>query len=294
METDQSVLYIANPTAGKRNLTKLKIAAELLQARFARFAAVYPESLDDLAKVIQKTHADADTIISGGGDGSLNRVLNLMDSTRQKLATFPIGSGNDVARLCNYPKNNDLHLRVNRLLELTAQPTDYCSINNLAYMNSGGFGFDCETLLLRLRMPRWLRSQYYLLAGVTAFSMPARKVIIELPDCKLDGDFYWILGMNNRWIGNGMPITPNAKCDDGLLDFFILRKMNRLKLILCMSSIWGEKHLKMIECDYQQIPEFTITAEEPITHLALDGEIYLNAATILHFKCHHHGIQFYR
>lgn len=293
---DYVALYVINPYAGSIMLDHSRAVAELIRNEFAFLKVFVTSSLDELRRVVTNSHDKCEIIICAGGDGSINRVLNYMDRENQILGIVPTGSGNDIARNCGYSKNSSVKDMADRLLMLTPQPTDYCSINNHLYLNSGGFGYDATSLRIRERTPNCLKSNYFILGGLAALTVsPVKTSITTNKGYKFDGDTFWVLGMNNKWIGNGMPITPLAKIDDGLLDMFILKSTNRVNILLSMNKVWSEKHLSMSETKYLQCESFVAQLEDKtVDYLALDGELYPTDDTRFEFKCHHNALQLLR
>lgn len=293
---DYVALYVINPYAGRDMLDHARAVAELVRTEFAFLKVFVTSSLDELRRVVTNSHDKCDLVICAGGDGSVNQVMNFMNRDSQILGIVPTGSGNDIARNCKYPKNPTVKEIADRLLQLNPTPTDVCSVNKRMYLNSGGIGFDAISLYIRNRAPGFLKSNYFVLGGLAALTVPPMKVEIKTSKgYNFSGEIFWALGMNNIWIGNGMPITPHAKIDDGLLDMLLLKSTSRTRLISSMNSVWSGKHLQLPEVKYLQCESFTVTFTEKQTdYIAMDGELLDSSERELEFKCHPKALQLLR
>src|SRR5690606_2895271 len=110
---------------------------------------ICPEDLDDMRRIVTRSHETHELVLVIGGDGTLNRVLQHVDTKRQVLAILPSGTGNDFATYLGYPAG--LEKRVARLGGLASRRTDFGMIGDIRYINSAGFGIDTETLQERER-----------------------------------------------------------------------------------------------------------------------------------------------
>jgi len=68
-----------------------------------------------------------------------------------------------------------------------------------------------------------------------------------------------------------MKVTPQATLDDGLLDICLLCKINKLKLLCWVPTIFFGQHLRLKEVEYFQASQLSIEAERKL-ELYADGE----------------------
>lgn len=57
----------------------------------------------ELGLVVQEYHKQVDCVIVGGGDGTLNGVVDSLVETKLPLGILPLGTANDLARTLNIP-----------------------------------------------------------------------------------------------------------------------------------------------------------------------------------------------
>jgi diacylglycerol kinase family enzyme len=71
--------------------------------------------------------------------------------------------------------------------------------------------------------------------------------------------------------GGGMKVTPRATLDDGLLDFCLVSKMNKLKLLCWVPTIFFGQHLRLKQVEYFRASQIRIEAARKLD-LYADGE----------------------
>ncbi len=213
-----------------------------------------------------------ETIIAGGGDGTINEVASalmaLPESNRPSLGILPLGTANDFATSCSIP------LQIDNALQLAvkgrAVAIDLAQVNDKHYfinMATGGFGTRITT-----ETPEKLKA---VLGGASYFIHGLMRMdTIKADSCEIRGpDFEWsgdalVIGIGNgRQAGGGQPLCPDALINDGLLQLRLLIAEELLPALLT-SVFSGEKNKNVIETT---LPWLEITAPHDIT-FNLDGE----------------------
>lgn len=213
-----------------------------------------------------------ETIIAGGGDGTINEVASaliaLPESNRPSLGILPLGTANDFATSCSIP------LQIDHALQLAvkgrAVAIDLAQVNDKHYfinMATGGFGTRITT-----ETPEKLKA---VLGGASYFIHGLMRMdTIKADSCEIRGPgFEWsgdalVIGIGNgRQAGGGQPLCPDALINDGLLQLRLLIAEELLPALLT-SVFSGEKNKNVIEAT---LPWLEITAPHDIT-FNLDGE----------------------
>ncbi|PEH55841.1 lipid kinase YegS [Yersinia kristensenii] len=213
-----------------------------------------------------------ETVIAGGGDGTINEVasalITLPEVNRPSLGILPLGTANDFATSCSIP------LQIENALQLAvkgrAVAIDLAQVNDKHYfinMATGGFGTRITT-----ETPDKLKA---VLGGASYFIHGLMRMdAIKADSCEIRGPgFEWsgdalVIGIGNgRQAGGGQPLCPDALINDGLLQLRLLIAEELLPALL--SSVFsGEKNKNVIETS---LPWLDITAPHDIT-FNLDGE----------------------
>ena len=214
-----------------------------------------------------------------GGDGTVHRHLAQLH--RQKIPTLvvPTGSGNDFAKalgirsvnialrawqqFCADQRNvREIDLGV---IRADGQETLFCSV--------AGIGMDAEANARANRMPPWLKSRggYVLAALQSLIAFKAAKMSITIEGREIRRSAFFIAVGNALSYGGGMKVTPQATLDDSLLDICLVSKMNKLKLLCWVPTIFFGQHLRLKEVEYFQASQIRIEAERKLD-LYADGD----------------------
>jgi diacylglycerol kinase (ATP) len=82
---------------------------------------------------------------------------------------------------------------------------------------------------------------------------------------------FFIAVGNAQSYGGGMKVTPHALPDDGLLDICVVSKLNKLKLLCWVPTIFFGGHLRLKQVEYFQAELVRIETERELD-LYADGD----------------------
>ncbi len=167
-----------------------------------------------------------ETVIAGGGDGTINEVsaalIQCQGGNVPALGILPLGTANDFATSAGIPEALDKALKLaiagNAVAIDIAQVNDKTCFINMA---TGGFGTRITT-----ETPEKLKAA---LGGVSYFIHGLMHMDTLKPDrCEIRGEnFHWqgdalVIGIGNgRQAGGGQQLCPGALINDGLLQLRI-------------------------------------------------------------------------
>ncbi|MDU2940050.1 MAG: lipid kinase YegS [Enterobacteriaceae bacterium] len=163
-----------------------------------------------------------ETVIAGGGDGTINEVstalIQLAGENVPAMGILPLGTANDFATSAGVPDTLDKALKL--AIAGNAVAVDIARVNNktcFINMATGGFGprITSET-------PEKLKAA---LGGVSYLIHGLMRMDTLTPDrCDIRGEnFHWhgdalVIGIGNgRQAGGGQQLCPDALINDGLL-----------------------------------------------------------------------------
>jgi diacylglycerol kinase family enzyme len=86
-----------------------------------------------------------------------------------------------------------------------------------------------------------------------------------------------MLACNTRYAGKAMILAPYAKLNDGLIDFIILKKASRFKLLMLLPKVFSGKHIRSRLIKLIQTNHLKIETQTPQI-LNLDGEVIGNTS----------------
>jgi diacylglycerol kinase (ATP) len=268
----------------------------LLGQVFPNLRIEAPSDLDAMEETIRNSSGEADVVVAMGGDGTLHRALQWIDLETQTLALLPGGTGNDLARSLGYPE--DLHGRVAHLLQLTPQRIDLGLLHGVQpepvrYHTCAGMGLDATTLAVRDKS-ELLRRNYKLAFIYVLFRLRPITARLTIDGRELSGRYNWILAMNNRDIGRGVRIAPDAKLDDGLLDLVLVDDLPKLEMIKLMPQASAGLHVNHPGVTYLQGAEITCELDAPVLQAAVDGELYACNTQSVRFSIEPRGLSILR
>ena len=272
-----SILVLLNPNAGGGRA--LRYESELrtrIRTDHPGVRFVVTESMTAASALISDTAPDA-RIVLVGGDGTVNRMLPALLGSERVLAVVPLGSGNDIARALGLSRltwqqalAHGITAPVSRI-DVGLVELDYRSVPFLACCTSG---FDSAVALRALNGPRWLRGlPRYLLATLqelAAFRMWNLTVHSDGKPLRA-GIALFASALNTPTFGSGIPITPQASINDGLLDLIVAGRFTRVTTLLMLPKLLVGRHLPDARIHTSTFTEIQIDAL-PEVPLAVDGE----------------------
>lgn len=230
----------------------------------------------DAARLAREAlHDKISRLIAGGGDGTINEVVNGLFSESAapqiELGFLPLGTANDFVTSCGLPLAPRPALEF--ALTGSAVAIDVGKANDEFFLNvaTGGFGAQVtETTPTNLK--RWMGGGAYALVGIiTAFKLEPYQGRMLGPDGPEEGAVIVMAVGNGRQAGGGVPLTPKATLDDGLLDVMFVRDFpgSALGEVLAELQDMGNTANQIVY--YRQMPHFVIEGNAAAP-LNLDGE----------------------
>ena len=237
----------------------------------------------DAERYVAEAIADGvDTIIAGGGDGTLSEVATTLAHRGEAadalpvLGLLPLGTANDFATAAGICAAPDVALRLVRdtpaaaidLLKLQANGDTHW-VANLA---SGGFGTEVTTETHE-GLKKWLGGLAYVLTGLSRLGrIEPLRARLHGPDFQWEGEFIALGIGNGRQAGGGQALCPDALIDDGLLDVTIVPPLEG-ELLATFGTAMTEGKLAALDdvAVRRQLQWIEIDAADALT-LNLDGE----------------------
>lgn len=290
-----SILVLLNPHAGGGRA--LRFEPEIR----ARIRTDHPGVRFVVTESIQAAHAlIGDTrpgarIVLVGGDGTVNRMLPALVGGQRELAIVPLGSGNDIARALGLYKltwqQALAHAMTAPVSRMDVGQVEFAD-RTVPFLACCTSGFDSAVALRALNGPRWLRGlPRYLLATLLELSAFRLWRITVHSDGKplRAGIALFASALNTPTFGSGIPVTPHASIDDGLLDLIVAGRFTRLSTLFMLPKLMIGRHLPDGRIHTSTFSEMQIDAQ-PAVPLAVDGE-YIGEATTLRVRVQHAALQ---
>lgn len=220
-------------------------------------------------------------VIICGGDGTLNRFINIVDTDRieNEIYCYCTGSGNDFLRDIGAAGKNEPVLITKYLKNL---PSVTVKGKTHKFLNNASFGLDgyCCEEADRQRKEKGKSSNYALLAikGLL-FAYKPRNATVIVDGVKREYKKVWLAPtMNGRYFGGGLMSAPNQDRDNEkhTVSVIVMHGSSRLKSLLVMPSMFKGKHIKRTEMiEVFEGHEISVRYDKPAP-MQIDGETILD------------------
>ena len=241
----------------------------------------YPGHAGELA--LAALEAGYETVVALGGDGTVHEVVNgLMQaeaSRRPRMGVVPLGSGNDFAGGAGIPLDPPTALR--RIFqEHAARPIDVGRITDSSgrteyWCNALGMGFDAAINIQARSIPGLHGFAMYLAAVIRTIILryDRPQLEIEIDGKGRSGRFLMLTLGNGTREGGGFRTTPDAKMDDGWLDYLLVDDMPRWKMLRLIPEVMRGTHGRFREAHLGRFRELKVQSDIALP-IQADGEMF--------------------
>lgn len=272
-------VFFINPAAGKGKAQEMLLPAveEYFKDKDADYKIIVTKAPGDALERAEEEARKGDevTMFACGGDGTFFEVLNGAYKYKNViLGVIPCGSGNDFLKTfeATEPFSN-----VPCQLEGKAVPMDAILVDDICCMNICSLGMDAvvaDDMTIFKNWPLVSGSMAYKLAIVKTF---LRKIGVKIKvkiDGALLGTFNCLFAVcgNGTTYGGGYKSCPRANPSDGKLEWLIVEKISKLKILSFLKTYEKGEHedLPFVKSGQCECMELEAECESPIN---IDGEI---------------------
>ena len=246
-------LFIVNPVAGGRDRTR-EVAAAVAQAfsagRDGDYEIYTTTAPMDATRKIEAEAARGDElrVYACGGDGTLNEcVCGAVGHENVAVTHYPGGTGNDFVRC--FGEEKDRFRDLDALLDGEVRKLDAIDCNGRYAINICSVGIDA-----RIGIDVHKYSKLPLIGGaagyVTSTAVNLIKGVKRPLRVRCGGKLYYgdmslICACNGSYYGGGFHPVPEARPDDGVLDFLIVKGVSRLSFVKLVGAYAKGKYAEM-------------------------------------------------
>jgi diacylglycerol kinase (ATP) len=193
-----------------------------------------------LQQALAERRDEVDRVVVGGGDGTLNAILDGLIEWRLPLGILPLGTANDLARTLDLP--SDLAEAAAVVAAGRTRQIDVGCINGKHFFNVASLGLSTQVAreLTRETKRRWGVLGYPLALWRAVHKRRSFHADIRCDQVRrrLHSIQIWI--GNGRHFGGGMTVAADARIDDGKLDLVSLAPRSFWQLTLSSARLrWG-------------------------------------------------------
>lgn len=241
---------------------------------------VYPMHAAELAH--QAALDGYSLVIAAGGDGTVHEVVNgLMRAPKEQrpaLGVVPLGSGNDFSHAIGMPAGPLPALKQ----ALTGKPKRIDAgvvkddLGRCEYwVNTLGIGFD-TTVTIRSRQFRQFHGfLIYLIAVVQTILLnhDAPRMQVETDKEHWDANMLLLVLCNGGREGGGFNVQPEAKLDDGVLNYAGINKVSRPMMFRLLPEVMKGTHGRFPQVRMGAFHKLNLQSDRPL-YIHTDGEIF--------------------
>ena len=276
-------LAIVNPAAGGGlSADRLRSAIDRLQAGGIQIEVSQTNSPGQASELARGAYArGVRNFIAVGGDGTSFEVVNgLFPSAsaaeRPTLAFLPLGTGNSFLRDFS---DQGVEYAIESILADRSRACDVLRLRHrtgiIHYINLLSIGFTADVATLRARrFSNWGELGYFISIFLTLARFNRRPFPVRAEgEAEFDRRRCLFLTFNNsKYTGGTMMIAPNAKIDDGRIEYVRWGPIGRLGLIRNLPGLYDGTHIqhRLAECKSAQRIEFDL--DSPVD-VMVDGEV---------------------
>lgn len=289
----QHITWIINSKSRKFNWLKEQLIDHSLPGHHEFHFTEHAGHGKELA---QKASEHTDLLISAGGDGTFNEVVNGIKSSNNNpaLTIFPIGTGNDLSR--NFQLKPDLFLLQKALEDPSIVAIDigeaiFSENNEKRYFaNILDVGMGAEVVKKMNSGSKILGPGISYLWNITKTLVSYRPQEIKISVG--DGISHSAKTMsfviaNGAWFGNDIKIAPDALPNDGIFNFTHLQDFSFWEYLINLPKAKKGKHIIHPKVNYGISNSFKISGNSEVE---ADGEWF--GKLPVEVNCHPQAIKF--
>ncbi len=284
-------LFIVNPVAGGRDRTAE--VSEQVQRAFAARAEQYEvyttiAPMDACAKIESEAASGEELrVYACGGDGTLNEcVCGAIGRGNVAVTHYPGGTGNDFVRCFGAEK--DRFRDLDALLDGVVRRLDAIDCNGRASINICSVGIDARigTDVHKYSALPLLggKASYITSAAVNLIKGIRQPLRVTCGTQCFDGDMSLICACNGSYYGGGFHPVPEARPDDGVLDFLIVKGVSRLSFVKLIGAYSKGRYADMPQVITHVRGERIEIDSDTELAVNVDGELIFGKKVVMQLK----------
>ena len=248
------------------------------------FLARTGTEISELAK--KAVNGDADTIVAGGGDGTISAVASIIIGSGKTLGVLPFGTLNHFAKDLQIPL--DVEGAVETINAGHTIEVDVGEINGEIFLNNSSLGLYPSIVREREKQQRlghgkWPAFVWAALSVLRRYPFLDVRLFVEGEELRLKTPFVFI--GNNEYQMEQLSIGGRERLNGGKLSLYVTHRTGRLGLIrLAFRAFFGglrqEKDFLALQTE-----ELWLGTKHRRLRVAFDGEVTVMEPP-LHYKIH--------
>lgn len=285
------IMLIANPAAGNKTLEKRwqKEILPFLKKKLIHFDFEFTKYRGEAPTLCrQALQSGYNLILSMGGDGTLNEVLNGFFHNGHPvnpdavLGILPFGSGGDFIRSLKFER--DYRKIIPRLLTRQTQKIDVGLVEFSDKQYPSRYFINTVQVGLGAAIMRRVNQKNKKIPPLLRYVSGSFQGFLDYKSVKVRLQLYpqgnHVVNLNNlivangQYFGRGMIPAPQAILDDGFFDVVVIKDMSFAKFVLVFPQLYTRKKFLPANVETFRATKLTLELMNEHDHLEteLDGE----------------------
>ena len=227
---------------------------------------------------------DAQTIVAGGGDGTINAIASALTGTAKTLGVLPLGTLNHFAKDLGIPL--DLESAARTIIAGHSITIDVGEVNERIFLNNSSLGLYPRIVrhreqAQRLGHGKWPAFAWAALAILRRYPFIDVRLSAGGKELKTRTPFVFI--GNNRYEMESFNVGRRARLDAGELSLYVTHRTDRLGLLLLGLRALFKRLRRTEDFVATTLSEVWVETRHSRARVALDGEVAM-LETPLHYR----------
>lgn len=220
----------------------------------------------------REIEAGAQTVIVGGGDGTLSLCAEYLVGTQVAMAVLPLGTGNTFVRSIGIPV--DMAAAIENIAKGEVQYIDVGKVNDQIFLNSVSLGLSAtiaKSLTKEIKKKLGVLSWPYIGLKVMLSHRPMALTLIENGQ-KRKVRTHQLVVANGRYVAGPIRASDEASLQDSELTVFTLGGTTKFELIKTGLEWLANRHVESNGVKYFETQDLEVHSRRPIK-ASVDGEV---------------------
>lgn len=252
-------------------------AAEILRAQGHELVEVPDGAF--AARLEAACRGPAETLLVGGGDGSINLAARLVTGRGKALAILPLGTANLLARDLGIPL--DPAGAVEALGRSGPKAIDLGEVNGRLFVSKCMIGATSRISHMRKRLKRRIGSRAWvgLLAAFLVLLRPTRRLalVAESDEGRQRLRVRVLAVLNNEYDEAPGRVFARSRLDRGVLTIYTVKRPSPVGFLRIVAGMVAGHWKKASFLSYRTVHEVAIHSRHKLLHVTIDGDLHLMA-----------------
>lgn len=217
-------------------------------------------------------------IVAAGGDGTVSLVVDAVAAAdgldRVQVGILPLGTANDYARSLELPAEPETAvdvLRRGRTRRVDLGRVEGPTSRHLVNVSVGGFGGRVGERVASETKRRWGPLAYFEAAAEQITHLERYDLHARLDEEELELQAVHVIVANGTRTGGNIPVAPNARLDDGLLDVILVPALELPQLLALIPTFLAGQHTDDERLVVRRVEGAAFRSDPPMP-FGVDGE----------------------